>query len=181
MNSSVIEHVMQWLALTRWRLQLKSGFLLALSLCLTQQKIVGDNLCWRVLWNKRWRIWSMTVQKWHSSILVEQDQNLPGPNVACHPVAYVTYFELFLQHTYVRNSAAALVARVHSLISVWSSVATLQGFKCQFSLIFLYLCDCENSAYRIPYILSRKCLASYRSRELPWQEGNKGAWLVPCD
>lgn len=50
----------------------------------------------------------------------------------CHPVACVTYVEVFLQHTYVRNSAAALFARVHGLVSVWGSKALNTDFLYSF-------------------------------------------------
>lgn len=175
------EFIRDWTChtMSSWMPQLKSGFLFALSLCLMQQKKSGgQNLCQRVLWNKTSRIWSMIVQKWHNNILAEQDQNLPGSNVACPAAACVTYFEVFLQPTYVRNSAAALIAISRSLQFHFSF--GLQGFKCQFCLIFLYLCDYENSTCWIPYVLSWKCLAYYRGTELPWQEGkNKpGFFLV---
>lgn len=177
MNSSGTEHVIQWVAECHsWN---QASFLPCLCVSHSKKKKSGgQNLCQRVLWNKTSRIWSMIVQKWHSNILAEQDQNLPGSNVACPAVACVTYFEVFLQPTYVMNSAAALIAISRSLQFHFS--LGLQGFKCQFCLIFLYLCVYENSTCWIPYVLSWKCLAYYRGTELPWQEGkNKpGFFLV---
>lgn len=92
------ERVVQWLALASWRPQLRSGFLFALSLWLTEQQSVGQKLSQRVRsfmkQDEEFETDDMTAQNWHSKTVAEQERSpsLQGPNVAGHPMAYLTYF-----------------------------------------------------------------------------------------